>query len=376
MSGGGATCRLRNNTDHPGIYCYGVIFLAIKANAVFEGGGIRGIGHAGAAGVFEEEGYRFESVAGSSAGAIIASLIAVGYTCAELKTIMENTDYLKFRQESFLDHLGVFGKLIEILFDYGIYSADYFENWLHALLQRKGKTTFGDIWRSPQLGDDGCRLHVTASDLTDKKLLVFPEDLRAFCDDPNSFSIAKAVRMSMSIPLFYEPVKLKDKHGKVHYIVDGGLLSNYPMWILDDGKSNPERPVFGFKFVDDPGGKEHKDAGKMNVFSYLTSIVSTAVDSLDQRYISTSRGDYQRTVAIPATIETEGGKKLLSATDFDVTREESAALYQNGREAAQRFLAGWDFQRWKAVYRNPAAAMARVRGQRREPLDFTQRGIS
>ncbi|MFQ9801063.1 MAG: patatin-like phospholipase family protein [Clostridia bacterium] len=120
------------------------------------------MGHAGAAGVFEEEGYRFESVAGSSAGAIIASLIAVGYTCAELKTIMENTDYLKFRQESFLDHLGVFGKLIEILFDYGIYSADYFENWLHALLQRKGKTTFGDIWRSPQLGDDGCRLHVTA----------------------------------------------------------------------------------------------------------------------------------------------------------------------------------------------------------------------
>ncbi|MFQ9801064.1 MAG: hypothetical protein ACLR23_21445 [Clostridia bacterium] len=72
---------------------------------------------------------------------------------------------------------------------------------------------------------------------------------------------------------------MKDKHGKVHYIVDGGLLSNYPMWILDDGKSNPERPVFGFKFVDDPGGKEHKDAGKMNVFSYLTSIVSTAVDS-------------------------------------------------------------------------------------------------
>ena len=113
----------------------------------------------------------------------------------------------------------------------------------------------------------------------------------------------------------------------------------------------------------------------MNVFSYLTSIVSTAVDSLDQRYISTSRGDFQRTVAISATVETEAGKKLLSATDFDVTREESAALYQNGREAAQMFLAGWDFQRWKAVYRNQAAA-SRSRGQRRELLDFTQRGIS
>ncbi len=349
--------------------------MAIKANAVFEGGGIRGIGHAGAAGVFEEEGYTFESVAGSSAGAIIASLIAAGYTCAELKTIMENTDYLKFRQESFLDRLGVFGKLIEILFDYGIYSASYFENWLHGLLQKKGKTTFGDIRRSPQPGDDGCRLHVTASDLTDRKLLVFPEDLSAFCDDPDRFSIAKAVRMSMSIPLFYEPVKWKDKRGKVHYIVDGGLLSNYPMWILDDGKSDPERPVFGFKFVDGPGGEAHRDTDKMNVFSYLTSIVSTAVDSLDQRYISTSRGDFQRTVAISATVETEAGKKLLSATDFDVTREESAALYQNGREAAQMFLAGWDFQRWKAVYRNQAAA-SRSRGQRRELLDFTQRGIS
>ena len=117
----------------------------------------------------------------------------------------------------------------------------------------------------------------------------------------------------------------------------------------------------------------------LQYFSFCTIIVrNSQTCKIPVHFVpgNTLRGDYQRTVAIPATIETDGGKKLLSATNFDVTREESAALYQNGREAAQRFLAGWDFQRWKAVYRNPAAAMARVRGQRREPLDFTQRGIS
>ena len=59
--------------------------MSKKCNAVFEGGGVRGIGHVGAVCRMEQAGWQFEDTAGSSAGAIIAALLAAGYTGEELK---------------------------------------------------------------------------------------------------------------------------------------------------------------------------------------------------------------------------------------------------------------------------------------------------
>ena len=88
-----------------------------------------------------------------------------------------------------------------------------------------------------------------ATDLSDRRMLVLPHDLDELIDEPDDFSIARAVRMSMSIPGFFEPARLKDKRGKEHVIVDGGVLSNYPVWLLDDGTPDPPWPTFGFKLV-------------------------------------------------------------------------------------------------------------------------------
>ena len=70
-----------------------------------------------------------------------------------------------------------------------------------------------------------------------RRLLVFPRDFHKFGIMADMYPIAKAVRMSMSIPVFYEPFILRDQSGKKHYIVDGGMLSNYPMRSLDEGHS-------------------------------------------------------------------------------------------------------------------------------------------
>ena len=223
-------------------------------------------------------------------------------------------------------------------------------------MERKGKVTFGDIKVGyNSCGDAAYKLQVTASDLMDKRLLVLPRDLKDFCIDPDSYSIAKAVRMSMSIPIFYEPFKLKDCDGRVHFIVDGGLMSNYPIWILDDNSANPKCPTFGFKFVDDAGkmpGEVAPSQSKMNVFEYIKSLVSTTLDAADKLYISTSRGDFQRTVAIPTTVKINGKVKDISATDFGITRFESMALFHNGAAAAEKFLDYWDFDEWKQTYRS------------------------
>ena len=122
----------------------------MKADAVFEGGGVKGIGLVGAIAEIEKASYVFENMAGTSAGAIVASLLAVGYTAIEIKRELELLDYNHFKDEGTLDKMRVIGKGLSIVFQYGIYEGWYFENWLEQLLQAKGKTTFGQIKRATQ----------------------------------------------------------------------------------------------------------------------------------------------------------------------------------------------------------------------------------
>ncbi len=123
----------------------------------------------------ERSGYTFGNVAGSSAGAIIASLLAAGYTGEEIYEEMKRVNYFKFKEKHLLDYFGIVGKLLSILFHFGIYSADYFEQWLTELLSRKGVYTFGDLKCGSHTGHCKYKLQVTASDITDEELLVFPE---------------------------------------------------------------------------------------------------------------------------------------------------------------------------------------------------------
>ena len=51
----------------------------LKADAVFEGGGVRGIAFLGAIQAMEEENVRWQRLAGTSAGAVIAALLASGF---------------------------------------------------------------------------------------------------------------------------------------------------------------------------------------------------------------------------------------------------------------------------------------------------------
>ena len=76
--------------------------MSLECDAVFEGGGVKGIGLVGAIKAVEEFGYNFKNLAGTSAGAIVASLLAVGYTTNEIKSIMDGLEYSKFKQENLL----------------------------------------------------------------------------------------------------------------------------------------------------------------------------------------------------------------------------------------------------------------------------------
>lgn len=332
--------------------------MAMKTDAVFEGGGVKGIGLVGAVSEIEKAGYEFENLAGTSAGAIVAALLAVDYSAAEIKKELEQLDYNRFKDEGFLDKLGFIGKGLSIGFEYGVYEGDYFEQWFEGLLLVKGKTTFGEIRTEYPEEKYKYKLQVIASDITDRRLLVLPGDLKDFGYDPDQFSISRAIRMSMSIPLFFEPVKLEDSSGRTHFIVDGGLLSNYPVWLLDDPKGKPSWPTFGFKLMEPKSIKrEMKKPGQNpinNPIKYLKAIIDTMMEAHDNYHISKADGDFDRTIGIPTVVNINGNKKEIKTTDFDITHDESMALYANGEKAAREFLKKWKFDEWKKGYRPEA----------------------
>src|SRR5215213_2824248 len=197
------------------------------ADLVFEGGGVKGIGLAGALATLEERGYTPQNVAGTSAGAITAALLAAGYSAAELRELIIGLDYRQFEDKGWEDRVPLFEKSLSMLLDLGLYEGERFLAWIRELLAAKNVHTFADLVH-PEYADDPqyrSRLQVIASDVTTHELLVLPRDARKLGLEPDELDVGLAVRMSMSIPVFFEPVRLE--HGttqQTHLIVDGGML--------------------------------------------------------------------------------------------------------------------------------------------------------
>ncbi len=178
----------------------------MKIDGVFAGGGVKAFAFIGALQVMEEKGYEFERLAGTSAGSIIAALIRVGYNSKELFPLLDCLDVEAFKDErmSFLPF--PIAKWIHLYFRLGMYKGDALEAWIRDVLKRRGVQVFGDLPKDS--------LRIIASDLSKGRLLVLPDDLKDYGIIPEKFSVARAVRMSCSIPFFFEPVKMYDRTGR------------------------------------------------------------------------------------------------------------------------------------------------------------------
>ncbi|AND84789.1 patatin-like phospholipase family protein [Clostridium tyrobutyricum] len=303
----------------------------MKIDVVFEGGGVKGIGLIGAICCFEDYGYEFNMLAGTSAGSIIAALLAVGYTGRELKSIMLELDYNMFFKKKSLYHMNIIKKSINLFKDKGIYSGDQFENYINKLILKKGKSTFKDIeieGVSP--------LKIIASDVTEKNILILPDDLIKYGINPMDFEISKAIRMSISIPFYFKPVKFYH-NGGCSYVVDGGILSNFPIWIFDTD-IKPVRPTIGFKLVD--VNKKYTSSPRMDFISYLFDIIGTMIDKNEEIYVKDK--DAVRTVFIP----TLGVK----TTDFNISKDMKIKLFNSGYKSAKKFLKFWNFDKYIRKY--------------------------
>ncbi|UHA72857.1 patatin-like phospholipase family protein [Paenibacillus sp. 481] len=315
----------------------------MNVNGVFEGGGVRGISLVGAIKAAELNGITFQNVAGTSSGAIVAALLAAGYTAEDMKQLILAMPFHSFMQRSPIFSTKWIGPAARLLLKKGLYAGERLEHWIHKLLAAKGIRTFGDLKKN--------QLRIIASDITNGRLLVLPDDIKQYGIEPQHFTVSKAVRMSTSIPYFFDPViirySVKTPQGRsksfqrqLAYIVDGGLLSNFPLWLFDEIRDPATRrlvPTIGFQLVGQKEGQPHRIYG---LFSMLQAMFETMMSAHDERYIG--QHNRFRTIKIP-TLGT-------SMTDFDITSAQSMALYASGLEAGEHFFSEWDYGYYEKLH--------------------------
>ncbi|WP_243386364.1 patatin-like phospholipase family protein [Bacillus kexueae] len=291
----------------------------MRIDGVFSGGGIKGFALIGAYQVIEEHGFQFVRVAGTSAGSIIAAFIAAGYSSNEVLKMMEDIELKDFLDERNFIPLKMM-KWLKLYWKMGLYKGQKLENWLHEKLKAKGVETFGDL---PQES-----LRVIASDLTNGRMMVLPDDLLSYGINPNKFSVAHAVRMSCSIPYFFEPVHLKGKNG-TSLVVDGGVLSNFPIWLFDQERK--KRPALGVKLSANAANRPKNEID--NAFEMFGALFETMKEAHDARHIA-SRHE-QNIIFIPV--------EHAFATEFNLTEKKKLELIQLGREKTERFFKRWAY---------------------------------
>jgi NTE family protein len=291
------------------LLCNNNVNAQIK-NLVFEGAGIRGIAYAGAIKKLEEKGmlHDVERVGGTSAGAIIALLLSLGYTADEIQTIISNTSFKKFNDGQFF-FLGGIHRMKKY---YGWYRRKQFEKWLDALIEQKtgdANISFEEFHRKGYKD-----LFITGTSLDQQKLIVFSYDQFP------KMRVKDAVLISMSIPLYFEAVFMngdgsiiyhpKEKKG-LHVMVDGGIIANFPIRLFDSTRfidgSIPNRftvntHTLGFRI--DRAEQIASDSTMsglapfyINGFnSYMQAFYAIIVENLNRQNLT--KEDWRRTVSI------------------------------------------------------------------------------
>lgn len=337
----------------------------LRADLALEGGGVKGIGLAGAVLVLDEAGYSFPRVAGTSAGGIAACLIAsiskAGKPIPTLRTYLSQLVFANFMPESALhrwfDHRGGGLEMIAdaaiLTHRIGLYTGDYLAEWLGPILDGLGVRTFADLKITPA-DDPGMslppneryRLLVHASDLTRGELVQLPWDYGYYGLPADEQEVVKAVRASMSIPFFFEPVTVEANAADVdvampdgsvikqHYDAgsvtwtDGGMLRNFPIGAFDRVDGQPARwPTIGVKLSSLQTSFGPTEAS--------TNAVGVGIRALHTMMNEWDRYNVEETTAARTIFVDNAG---LTATQFDLTPDQQNELFINGVRSATRFV--------------------------------------
>jgi NTE family protein len=310
----------------------------------------------GAVAALIDAGYLPARISGTSAGSIVGAVVAAatkheGMTGDQVKQIALGIDYGKFLDPGRIARVPLFGPAVAMVRGNGIYRGDYAHDWVLNELKNLGVNTFGDLAVDDETLPEERRfkLVVTVADVTRGQLVRLPWDYRRiYGRDPAEQSVAHAVRASMSIPFFFRPMTLTNAARLTSTLVDGGVLSNFPIDSLDrtDGKQ-PRWPTFGVTVMPNHlagGDRVARALALLRVGAppLLERVVMTMMTGRDQAYLD------QPWVSA-RTIQIESPD--LSVFDFDISRSDTEAFCVKGYAAAQEFLSSWDWNAYRSRFR-------------------------
>ena len=182
------------------------------------GGGIRGIAHVGVLKALEENNIEVEAIGGTSAGSIVATLYAMGYSPYYIYLLFKRyaEDIINIRSKPILSGVTSFIKSNKVGI-VGLSDGERFEKMYDALANKKGFKLVGDI-KMP--------LVISAVDIGEAKEYIFTNCASRQNMNDNyitEIGIGKAVRASSSFPAIFCPCEFKN-----HIFMDGGVLDNIP----------------------------------------------------------------------------------------------------------------------------------------------------
>ena len=328
----------------------------IFKNLVFEGGGTRGIAYLGAMEVLKRKGIlkNIKRIGGTSAGAINALLLGLNYSNDELKEILMDLDFKKFLDDSpgFIRDIG------RLKSKFGWYKGDRFHNWIKDRIKKKTgnpNSTFKEIYdmkKEHKFKD----IYFVGANISTGFAEVYSYEDRPL------MKVADAVRISMSIPLFFAAIRKNE--GDV--CVDGGLINNYPIKLFDREKYvslnrrktkyyekynkilrkiyqeknllvyNKEtlgfrldsaKEIAVFRNHKEPDHKKIKD-----LFDYAFCLISTIRNIESSMHLHSD--DWKRTIYI----DTLG----VNTFDFNINKTNKLKLVKSGKDCTEKYFVWYD----------------------------------
>lgn len=309
-------------------------------NLVFEGAGVRGIAYVGAIRELEDRNClaNVQRVAGTSAGAITALTLSLGYSAAEMEAIISGLPVQQFNDGKWI-FIGGFYRLAHT---FGWYRGEAMTQWLHHLIEQKtgnGNMTFSELHAC------GYRdLYVTGTSVNQQRVIVFSRETYP------RMKVKDAVRISMNVPFYFQAVWI-DKAGRVldpkkasgefDIAVDGGVAANFPIALFDSVAGsgllphrNANAGTLGFRIDTDEQiaiDSRHQGLAPHPVGSlrgFVNAFYVFSIESLNRPGLTEQ--DWLRTVSISSG---DIGPRVRKMSD-----EEKSLLIELGRKSVQQYL--------------------------------------